>query len=81
MDDDFEADEWADDEGSATDSADDPTVVCPYCGEEMYDDAPQCSACGSYISAEDNAAARKPAWIVVTALVCLAMAFGWVLLG
>ena len=32
MDDDFEADEWADDEGSATDSADDPTVVCPYCG-------------------------------------------------
>ncbi|MDA0818249.1 MAG: zinc-ribbon domain-containing protein [Planctomycetota bacterium] len=85
MDDDFEADEWADDEAFASDSADDsdddPTVVCPYCGEEMYDDAPQCAACGSYISAEDHAAARKPAWIVVTALVCLAMAFGWVLLG
>jgi ribosomal protein L37E len=81
MHDDFEADEWTDDEGSATDSADDPTVACPYCGEEMYDDAPQCAACGSYISAEDHAISRKPTWIVVTALVCLAMAFGWVVLG
>ena len=74
-------DDWDDASADGDDSGDESTLPCPYCGEEMYDDAPQCAACGSYISAEDHAAAPKPAWIVVTALVCLAMALGWVLLG
>lgn len=65
-----EADAWSDDE---------PTVACPYCGEEMLEDAPQCSHCGNYISAEDHQAVTKPRWVVVTAILCLIMAVGWLL--
>lgn len=80
--------DWEDEESdedqwdeAEIDSADEVTVACPYCGEEMFDDAPQCAACGNYISTEDLPAAPKPTWIVATAVVCLVMALGWVLMS
>jgi len=76
-----EDDPWDETDEAEIDSADEATVACPYCGAEMFEDAPQCAACGNYISAEDHPAAPKPTWIVVTAVLCLAMALGWVLIG
>lgn len=49
------------------------TIECPYCGEEMYDDAEQCPHCGQYLSAEDAPREGKPAWIIVVILLCIAM--------
>lgn len=76
-----EDDQWDEADEAEIDSADEVTVACPYCGEEMFEDAPQCAACGNYVSTEDHSAAPKPTWIVVTAVLCLAMALGWVLIS
>ncbi|MGA0039113.1 MAG: hypothetical protein ACO3NZ_04650 [Pirellulales bacterium] len=65
-----EADAWDEDE---------PTVPCPYCGDEMLEDAPQCFRCGNYISVEDRPRVKKPLWVVMTAILCLLMAAGWLL--
>ena len=46
-----------------------PTILCPYCQEEIPEDAPQCPYCGDYISAEDHREKPFPVWITITALV------------
>jgi len=56
------------------DSGDEPTVPCPYCRAEMFEDSPRCPSCGRFISAEDAPPPAKPLWVLVTALVCLALA-------
>lgn len=61
------------------DSDDEPTVPCPFCRHEILEDSPYCPACERYISDEDRARAGKPAWVFVTALVCLGIAVWWVL--
>jgi len=77
-DDDLEDDDsWDGDTDAADDADDEPTVPCPYCGQEMLEDSPRCPSCERYISAEDSAAPRKPLWVISTALVCLAIAFWW----
>jgi hypothetical protein len=47
----------------------------------MYEDAPACPHCGNYISEEDAPAGRKPWWLIVGVLVCLAIMLWWVLGG
>jgi hypothetical protein len=76
-----ETDDWDDDDLDADLSDDDgePTVPCPYCGEEMLEDSPQCPTCGNYISAEQLPYYRQPMWVVVTAVICLILALGWLL--
>ncbi len=54
---------------------DDDLAPCPACGAAIYEDSVRCPACGHY----GSAGGRKPLWVVVTALVCLAMALGWAL--
>jgi hypothetical protein len=73
--DEAEDDEW-DDEQSAFDDDDDdePTVPCPYCRRDILEDTPRCPYCERYISAEDGGGTTRPTWIVVTALLCLAIA-------
>lgn len=74
-------DDWDDDgtdSGDDHDSDDEPTVPCPSCRREILEDSPRCPYCERYLSAEDHAAPRKPAWVIVTALVCLAVALWWV---
>lgn len=71
-DDDHEGDDWNDD-----DSADEPTVPCPYCRREILEDSPRCPHCERYISEEDAAPPRKPLWGIVTALICLAIVLWW----
>lgn len=66
---------WDDEDASA----DDDTIPCPVCGREVYDDAPQCPGCGHYLSAGDRLGPGKPRWILVTAIVCLALVAWWAL--
>ena len=69
-----------DDDG---DDSDEPEVVpCPYCGEEISEEAEVCPHCRSYISAEDAPPARKP-WYVLLGTVALlaAILVGWVMWG
>ncbi len=74
-------DDWEDDgtdSGDDQDSDDEPTVPCPSCRREILEDSPRCPYCERYLSAEDHAALRKPPWVIVTALVCLAVALWWI---
>ena len=73
---DDEADEW---EGDGDDDSDgeQPTVPCPYCRRDVLEDSPWCPSCDRYLTAEDFQRADRPMWVVVTALICLAIALGW----
>ena len=42
---------------------DDPTIPCPHCREEIYDDVDQCPYCRQSISASDFKK-RMPTWVV-----------------
>lgn len=68
-----------DDEDMCDADADDDeaTVPCPYCRREIFEDTPRCPHCDRYLSAEDHAAPGRPAWVVVTALLCLGVAIWW----
>lgn len=70
---------WDDDDDDALDGEadDEPTVPCPSCGREILEDTPRCPYCERYLSAEDHLAPRRPAWVVVTALICLVIALAW----
>lgn len=80
-DDDDDWDEPLDDDAGEYDPDDDdddePTIACPYCGEEIHEDAPRCPACGEYISAEDAPHERKPWWIIIGAAICLLLVYLW----
>ncbi len=57
---------------------DEPSLVtCPYCREPMLEDAPQCPACGNYVTDEERSDARKPSWIVLVVVGLLIVAFAW----
>ena len=77
-DDDWETD-WDggpdDDEAEADD--DEPTIECPSCRREILEDSPRCPYCEQYLSAEDHASPRRPMWVIVTAIVCLAAILWW----
>ena len=55
-----------------------PTRPCPYCREDICEDAVRCPFCESYLSTEDAPADSKPWWIVLGAIVCLLVALMWV---
>ena len=74
------ADAWDDDEPWDDDEIDESYVACPACGGEMYDDAPCCPHCGEYVLTSAESRTGWPLWIVLTTLLCLAVAFFlWVL--
>ena len=56
----------------------DATIPCPYCGREMYEDAPRCPHCGQYISEEDAPPGRSPWWIILGVVLCLCAIWVWV---
>lgn len=74
--------DWDDAEAESGEDQDaDATVPCPSCRREILEDTPRCPYCEQYISAEDHAGAAKPAWVILTALVCLGIAIWWVLVA
>ncbi len=78
--DDWRDDDWRDDNGQDDDEQadDEPTMPCPYCRREIFADSPQCPHCRRYISEEDARPKRKPWWIIVGALLCLAVVWSWI---
>jgi hypothetical protein len=54
------------------------TVPCPYCGCEVYEDAERCPSCEHYLSSEDSPPGRKPWWLIVGVLICLAAIARWI---
>ena len=67
-----ESSQWDDDDDYGDDE-EDPTILCPYCRAEIWEEAPQCPECGEYLSLEDRQARHEwqPRWIVLTALMLL----------
>ena len=75
---DDDEEDWEDPEPDSGDDSDsEPTIPCPYCRREILEDSPRCPYCEQFISAEDSPRTAKPVWVVVTALVCLAVAVWW----
>jgi hypothetical protein len=72
-----DSDDWSDETGD--DAADDSTVPCPYCGQEMYEDSPRCPQCGRYISAEDAPPRRMPWWIILGVVLCFCAIAVWII--
>lgn len=79
-----EDEEWGD-EGSTADENDEwldereePTVPCPCCGREIYEDSPQCPHCRQYISEQDALPSRKPWWIIIGVLLCILVIWFWI---
>lgn len=62
-----------------TEPDDDTTDDCPHCGASIYDDAERCPACGEYLSREDAPPRGKPWYVVVGAIVSLAIVAWWLL--
>ncbi|MFO0865473.1 MAG: zinc ribbon domain-containing protein [Gemmataceae bacterium] len=60
-------------EPDASESEDEGQMPCPHCFAVIHDDSVQCPRCGEYLSRED-APSNKPRWIVVTAVIVLAIA-------
>lgn len=47
-------------------------VPCPVCGADIYEDAPQCPACGEYVIPDTSVWSGKPTWYLLLALAGLA---------
>ena len=43
-------------------------IVCPACGEEIYEEAEQCPYCGEYVVGDNRVLASKPLWYAALAL-------------
>lgn len=69
--------DWDDVDDSYDDENESVMVSCPYCREEMLEDAPQCPSCGKYISEEDSPPRTKPLWVLATIAICLIIALMW----
>ena len=70
-------DEW-DDPWPSEDADDDPTIPCPYCRREIYEDAERCPYCERYISREDAPADMRPWWIIAGLVLCLIVVYFWI---
>jgi hypothetical protein len=54
------------------------TIPCPKCGDEMYDEAEMCMACGHIVGEADNPGV--PRWVMGTAAVCIGLLVLWFIL-
>ncbi len=47
-------------------------VRCPFCRRFVYDGADVCPGCHSFLGGSDDPTPRRPAWVVVALVLCLA---------
>jgi hypothetical protein len=66
-----------DDEDWPDDGDEEPTAPCPHCGREVLEDAERCPFCERYLSKEDAPPGRKPWWIILGVVACLAVVYMW----
>lgn len=69
-DDDFE-DDFEEEGDSAVDDDEEPTVPCPFCRREVWEDAPRCPHCGNQLGGADVPSPGRPWWVVITAAALL----------
>jgi DNA-directed RNA polymerase subunit RPC12/RpoP len=79
LDDEDEAGDDSDEFDGGDDDEDEPTIECPYCGREIHEDAQRCPHCEQYISRENAPPQRKPWWVVAGAMICLYIAWRWIM--
>jgi predicted amidophosphoribosyltransferase len=64
--------DWYDEDGDETEET---SSACPECGEDVYDLAEQCAACGYWLSDADRRSDRsrqsKPQWVRLVAILML----------
>jgi hypothetical protein len=74
--------EWeAEESDDRWDEDDEPTIPCPYCRREIHEDSLRCPHCEHYLSAEDVPPDRKPWWIILGVLACLAAIATWIIIS
>ncbi|HET6250710.1 MAG TPA: zinc ribbon domain-containing protein [Tepidisphaeraceae bacterium] len=78
IDDEEDAREYPDDD-EADWNLDPSTHKCPYCGEEISEDAQQCPYCDQYLSKEDAPPDRKPLWIKIGVVFLVLIIIAWTL--
>lgn len=68
-----ESNQWDDENDYGDDDEEEPTILCPYCRAEVWEEASQCPKCGEYLSLEDRQGGHqwRPRWIVLTAAMLL----------
>ena len=82
MDDEDWEEDWSDDSGDdevfdQKSDDDEPTITCPYCGNEVHEDSPRCPSCENYLSQEDRPPDRKPLWFLIGAGLGLLVFLRW----
>lgn len=75
-------DDWDNDreefaEADTFGSDDEPTISCPYCGEDVHEDSPRCPHCENYLSHEDAPPTPKPWWFLLGAGLGLLVFLRW----
>ena len=69
-----ESNQWDDEDDYGDDEdEEEPTILCPYCRAEIWEEAVQCPECGEYIYDEARIERRTllPRWVMLTAVLCL----------
>ena len=83
MDDDDWEEDWSnsdDDELFDQESDEDgPTITCPFCGNEVYEDSPRCPSCENYLSQEEQPSPSKPWWFLIGVGLGLLVFLRWLL--
>jgi len=72
-DDEYEPDDDEKSPYEADEGDEDPTMPCPNCGADVYDDALRCPVCEHYLSDEQLTGMNQRLWVVVTALLLVVL--------
>jgi len=71
-------DHFDDIEDSEDDDESFDTVACPYCTQQIHEDAVRCPHCENYISTLDGPRLKaQPWWIMVGVVICLVIVLIW----
>ncbi|MGH7214508.1 MAG: hypothetical protein ACREIT_07080 [Tepidisphaeraceae bacterium] len=56
------------------------TIACPYCGEQVFEEAQRCPYCERYRSEEDapRRMRRKGTWLIVGVIIATAITLLWI---
>ena len=82
--DDFDTDsddDWDDYPDDTDEFAPSVTIPCWKCGEEVYEDAVQCTRCGQYDPGKGRRHPPRPMWFWVLGLLGILAVIGTILLG
>lgn len=74
-------DEYDPDDAVGEERDEETTSACPFCGEEIYEDAEWCPHCEQYLSRESAPRPPRSGWIWVGLLACFAAVLFWILFG